>query len=66
MISFLIVPQEAHLSANEADFFQKIYKLLKQDPFDIHHILVFLATSNALLCNILSEAVLLLKPLKFP
>ena len=36
---FLIQLLEADLSVSEADFLSKIYKPLKQDPFDIHHVL---------------------------
>ena len=45
-------------------FYKKIYKSLKPDPFDTHHILLFIPILNLLLCNILSEAVLLGKPSK--
>ena len=41
IFSFLIPLLEADLFASEADFCQKIYKPLKQDPFDIHHVLDF-------------------------
>ena len=40
IFSFLMPSPEVFLS--------KIYKLLKQDPFDIHHILDFSAVLNAL------------------
>ena len=36
---FLIQLLEADLSVSKADFLSKIYKPLKQDPFDIHHVL---------------------------
>ena len=41
-----------------------MYKSLQQDPFDTHHILLFIPILNFLLCNILSEAVLLGKSSK--
>ena len=49
IFSFLIALPEADLSRvakvsdreSKADFLSKIYKPLKQDPFDIHHILGF-------------------------
>ena len=39
IVLFLIRLLEADLSVSEADFLSRIYKPLKQDPFDIHHIL---------------------------
>ena len=58
IISFLIAPP--------AVFLQKIYNTLKQVCVDLHHISDFLAILNALSCNILSEAVLLVTSLKSP
>ena len=56
LFSFLIPLPEA--------FYEKIYKLLKQDLFDIHHIFLSLAILNALSGNTLSANVLLFKSLK--
>ena len=56
----------AEVLARVVFFYQKIYKQLKQGPFDMHYISNFLAILNALLNNILSEAVLLCKSLKSP
>ena len=54
------------ITASRSFFYQKIYKPLKQDLFDVHRISIFLAILNALSRNILSEAVLLVKSLKSP
>ena len=54
------------VTAPPEDFYQKIYKPLKQDLFDNHHISEFFAISNALSHNTLSEAVFLGNSLESP
>ena len=63
---FLTASPEADLSASEADFLSKNLKTIEARSLLYPSYFEFLVILNASSCNVLSEAVLLVKPLNSP